>query len=609
MSLGSIKLKTKFAVLMVALFVASLAVNVFWTTSAQREQTETELRQQGEALAQQMTAMWGFMSENQDRFEATAFSETGSYQGLHCAIAGRSIAQLFTLESDYVTRFVNFNPRNPDDEPDAFEAEALTVFLEDPAAKEYYAITEYEGAEVFRYLAPMKIEQTCLECHGEPAGEPDVTGYPKEGWEIDDVGGAISIVIPMGVYEQAEQANIAQSVIFSLALSVATLVIIYLALSHLVTRPLGKIRDGVARVQTGDLDVQLAHTQSSAEINTLVTEFNAMTHELSEVYDGLEEQVSERTAQLEQANAVLERQRALLEEANVRLENENQYKSDFLAMMSHELRTPLTSIIAFTELLVDEGEPATEREAKARREIELNGRTLLSMINDILEMSRLDAGRIEMTLEMVDLGDVLDMVQSVVQPIADQKGLALSFDIDADVPLVEADFEKLRHTVENLASNAVKFTDEGGQVSVAVSFEPAGEGAAGPGGAAAVGDCALALRDRVCIRVTDTGIGIAEKDQQRIFEKFAQADSSTTRHYSGTGLGLSLAKEYAEMHHGTIQVESELGRGSVFTLCVPVAQPRTDDAGADDNDDSGTDSCNDNQTDGPAPQNRKEGAR
>jgi signal transduction histidine kinase len=547
--LGGIKLKTKFAGLIVALLAVSLVANIGWTTANKRAQMENELREKGEVLAQQMDAVWEFMASNQDRLEQISYTEDGVYQGLHCAIVGRSIGALFSSQSTYVTHFVNFNPRNQADQPDEFESAALEAF-NSGTAKEYYAITDFNGKEVFRYLAPMRIEENCLDCHGEPKGEIDVTGYAKEGWKIGDVGGAISIVMPLDVYVESEKNSIFQDVVFFGGMLVVCLLIMYAALSYLVTRPLSKIRSGVESIQTGDLNVRLAYTESSREMSTLVTEFNQMARELSDIYSNLETQVADRTSQLAQANAVLERQRAQLEEANERLRDENRYKSDFLAMMSHELRTPLTSIIAFTELLNRDSRPKDEKEAETRSEIEANSRALLLMINDILEMSRLDAGKADMNVEIVDLGDVVCMVEAVVQPLADKSGIDFSCEIDSDVPLVEADFEKIRHVLENLCGNAVKFTAEGGRVGLYVEHCPD--------------------RGEVWMKVSDTGIGIAEDDQCRIFERFVQADSSPSRKYSGTGLGLALAKEYTEMHGGTLSVESKPGAGSVFTVRIPI---------------------------------------
>ncbi|WP_139652595.1 ATP-binding protein [Raoultibacter phocaeensis] len=546
--MGNVTLKTKFVVLISALVAVSLFANLAWTSMNKRAQMESELREKGEVLAQQMDAMWEFMASNQDRLEQISYTEDGVYQGLHCAIVGRSIGLLFTSQSEYETKFVNFNPRNIGDEPDEFEAAALNAFM-DEGRTEYYAMTERDGKEVFRYSAPMRIEENCLDCHGEPKGEIDVTGFPKEGWTIGDVGGAISITMPLDVYMESEQSAIVQDVIFFGGMLAFCLVVVYLALGYLVTRPLNKIQAAVEQIQTGNLDVELAYTESSREMNTLTADFNRMAEELSTIYGNLETQVEDRTAQLARANDVLERQRAQLEEANDRLRGENQYKSDFLAMMSHELRTPLTSILAFAEMLNKENDPKDEKEAETRREIEANSRALLFMINDILEMSRLDAGRIEMNVETVDLGDVAGLVQSVVQPLAKQNGIEFTCDIDADVPLIVADFEKLRHVLENLAGNAVKFTPRGGSVRLAISYHP---------------EC-----DEVWFKVIDTGIGIAKKDQKRIFERFVQVDSSASRRYSGTGLGLALAKEYTEMHEGTLCVESAPGKGSTFTVRIP----------------------------------------
>lgn len=549
--LGNVRLKTKFGVLIVLLVLVSLCANIAWTSMNARAQMENELREKGQVLAQQMDAVWEFMASNQDRLEQISYTDQGVYQGLHCAIVGRSIGQLFTSQSTYSTKFVNFNPRNAADEPDEFEAAALEAFYDRNAA-EFFQITEQDGKEVFRYVAPMRIEENCLECHGEPAGELDVTGFAKEGWKLGDVGGAISIVMPLDVYMESERSSILQDVLFFGVMLVACLVVVYAALRYLVTGPLARIRAGVESIQQGNLDVRFAHSQSSREMNQLMSEFNSMAAELSGIYENLETQVADRTAQLARANEALERQREQLEEANRKLVEENRYKSDFLAMMSHELRTPLTSIIAFVELMGSESDPADEEEMEALKEVEANSRALLFVINDILEMSRLDAGRTNMNVEVVDLGDVAGMVCDVVRPLAARNEVAFSCSIDPDVPLIQGDFEKIRHVMENLCGNAVKFTPAGGSVGLSMSYDDA--------------------RGTVLISVADTGIGIGPADRERIFERFVQVDSSVSRKYSGTGLGLALAKEYVEMHGGTLSVESELGRGSTFIVGLPVSR-------------------------------------
>lgn len=559
------KLKTKFLCLIAMLLAVSLGANLLWTMGNKHAQMENELRVQAHALAQQMDAVWEFMVANQDRLAQVAFTEDGVYQGLHCAIAGRIIGQSFTMQSDYTTRFVNFNPRNVAGEPDDYEAAALSAFHDDGSRTDYYGFTDYNGEQVFRYVAPMTIEEACLQCHGEPVGELDVTGTPKEGWKMGDIGGAISIIIPLDVYQASERDSIVQDVLFFAIMLAVCLVAVYAALTHLVTRPLSKIQAGVEQVSGGNLNVQLTYSESSQEMSTLMTEFNGMAHELADVYANLEDEVADRTARLQEANEVLERQRRQLEAVNAQLVDENQYKSDFLSMVSHELRTPLTSIVAFADLLNKHVVPASEKEAKALAGIEANSQALMLMINDILEMSRLDAGRVKLSLEVVDIGDVVGMVRATVGPLAAKEHLAFTAEVAPDVPLVRADFDKLVHVLQNLCGNAVKFTPDGGEVRLEATYHPTSRNGSAENDGDASGEVWLA--------VTDTGIGIAPEDQKRIFEKFAQVDSSSTRRYNGTGLGLAIVREYVELHGGAVSVESAPGRGSTFTVRIPVAGP------------------------------------
>ncbi|WP_261428823.1 ATP-binding protein [Berryella wangjianweii] len=541
------RLKTKFLCLIAVLLVASLGANVAWTASNQRTQTEKELHEQARALAKQMDAVWEFMVANQDRLSQVAVREEGVYQGLHCAIAGRIIGQSFTRESDYTTRFVNSSPRNRAGEPDEFESRALAAFNADSDQADYYGFSEYRGKEAFRYLAPMTVEQACLQCHGEPVGELDVAGYPKEGWSIGQAGGAISIVIPLDVYRQSEQAAIVQEVLFFAVMLAVCLVAVYAALTYLVTRPLGKIHAGVQQVSGGNLGVQLSYSESSREMSSLTTEFNSMARELADAYAGLEDTVADRTARLRRANDALEQQRAQLEAVNARLVDENRYKSDFLSMVSHELRTPLTSIVAFVDLLSRHAMPSSEKEARMLQGIEANSRALTLMINNILEMSRLDAGRVRLNRETVDVGDVMILVRATAEPLAAKGGLSFTSHIDPDVPLLEADFEKLVHVLQNLCGNAIKFTPSGGSVRVEVSCR----------------------EDAILFKVIDSGVGIDARDHDRIFKRFEQVDSSSTRQYNGLGLGLAIVREYAEMHGGCVSVKSAAGQGSVFTVSIP----------------------------------------
>lgn len=545
--MGAIRLNTKFLALIVALFIVAVAASVAYTSESQTRIMEERLHEQAEMLTLQMKATWNFMAENEERFESSEYSSiTGSYQGLHCAIIGRTIGIRFTNSTDYVTRYVNFSPRNVDDEPDDFESAALEAFYSGSGITEYYGIAQYEGRTVYRYLSAMEVSEACLECHGSPEGTVDVTGNEREGWQEGEVGGAISIIIPAEDFLRAKRDAVVGNAAFTVLLLVALLLVVYVALKVLVTGPLNKLQKGLADVESGDLDVELPPSSSSCEMNNLVGQFNRMTSELASLYGGLESQVEERTIQLRDIND-------RLQEANALLADENRYKTDFLSMISHELRTPLTSIIALSDMLKRRG-GQDGPESEICQEIEANSRVLLCMINDILEMSRLDAGKTTLSVEPVDLCDLVGLVSSTMAPVARQAKVGLSCSIQKHTPILEADFEKVRHILENLIGNAVKFTSEGGSVRLDAGWDEEA--------------------DEVWLTVSDTGIGIAAKDQDRIFEAFAQVDSSISKKHYGTGLGLPLARQYAEMHGGTISLKSREGEGSAFTVRLPVKQSK-----------------------------------
>lgn len=554
------KLRTKFVILLVGVFVAALVANVAWTDYTLRQQMEAELQERGEVIALQMQQTWNYLVESRDADgtggAAYGPSASGYYYTVYdednCAVAGREISITFTDSSGYVTRYVSDRPRNTADLPDEFESQALEAFRADNAPESYASIVDYKGRQVYRYTEPMHVADICLDCHGGPAGEIDSTGFPKEGYALGDVIGEVSIVVPMDSFVENERSSAARSVAIFMVLLAVVLVVVYVGLSHFVARPVETVQQGFVRVGKGELKVRIDDNLGSRELNDLADSFNHSAEELEKAYDGLEAEISNRTAQLHEANDALEGQRRQLEEANELLRTENQYKTDFLAIVSHELRTPLTSILAFTEMLKDEGGLDAEGET-ARREIEANSRVLLLMINDILEMSRLDAGRMQLSIEAVDVYDLMGFVESVVAPIARRAGVDFECNAASAVPLVQGDFDKLAHALENLAFNAVKFTPEGGKVSIVASADESG--------------------DTVRISVIDTGIGIAPEDQQRVFERFVQADSSTKRRYNGTGLGLPLAKEYVELHGGTLELESAVGEGSTFTVVLPVGGP------------------------------------
>jgi signal transduction histidine kinase len=239
-----------------------------------------------------------------------------------------------------------------------------------------------------------------------------------------------------------------------------------------------------------------------------------------------------------------------IDDKSRQLEVASRHKSEFLANMSHELRTPLNAVIGFSEVLAEGmfGE-LNAKQAEYVRDIMESGRHLLSLINDILDLSKVEAGRMELELAEFDLASVVDGALLLMRERANRKGIELAREaVDASIPNVRADERKVKQVLLNLLSNALKFTPDGGRVAVRI-----------------------AARDgMVAVAVSDTGVGIAKQDQQAVFEEFRQVGSAAKR-VEGTGLGLALVRKFVELHGGCIGVESEPGAGSTFTFTIPAA--------------------------------------
>ena len=240
---------------------------------------------------------------------------------------------------------------------------------------------------------------------------------------------------------------------------------------------------------------------------------------------------------------------------NDELTHLDQLKSDFMATMSHELRTPLTSVIGYSDMLLSgvTGE-LTEKQSQFVDSILKNGEHLLNLINDVLDLTKIEAGKLELNLEPVDLRSALLGVLPIVKPRAADKRIKISTFLPTDLPPVQADAAKLNQVLLNLLTNAIKYTHESGSVSVE----------------------ARPKEDHVEIWVSDTGIGISQEDIDKVFQRFTQVDSSASRSQGGTGLGLAITKELVELHGGAIKVVSKLGRGSSFIFTLPISQEPAD---------------------------------
>ena len=318
-----------------------------------------------------------------------------------------------------------------------------------------------------------------------------------------------------------------------LALIPALLLSIFFA--RRMVQPIKTLHGAAAQIGSGTWERPI-DIRTGDELEELAETFNQMAARLRDSYNGLEQQVAERTRELG--------------DAITQLESASRHKSDFLANMSHELRTPLNAIIGFSEVLLERmfGE-INSKQNEYLQDILSSGRHLLSLINDILDISKVEAGRMELQPAPTDLRFVLQNSVSLVRERATRQGISLDLDVDATIGTIEADERRVKQILFNLLSNALKFTPAGGRVTLT----------------------ATGIGDAVQISVRDTGIGIRPEDQDRIFEEFQQAGPGKA--VEGTGLGLALAKRFVEMHGGRIWVDSDVGTGSSFTFTLPINQP------------------------------------
>ncbi len=356
--------------------------------------------------------------------------------------------------------------------------------------------------------------------------------------------GIIDVRLPMLMIKDARAWNSVVTMLAGASGAVLAILVFYIVTQRLVLSPVHLLRRAAEKVTTGDISVRSV-ISSGDEFEELSEALNDM---LTHLKNAQEEQ--------QRVNRSLDVRLGELAETNVALYESNRIKGEFLTNVTHELRTPLISIIGFAELLRDAWDsPKADRVRLARytENILTSGRNLLEIINDLLDLAKIEAGGFELHVSEFSISDLGTDLIDFVRPLADKRNQRLSLELDEALPVCRSDSGKIKQILYNLLSNAIKFTSTGGSVSLVIQH---------------------ASDSRVRLAVRDTGPGIAEDQQVTIFEKFRQLDASRTREHEGTGLGLAITKELTHRLGGSIRLESTEGEGSTFIVELPTTVER-----------------------------------
>ncbi len=425
-------------------------------------------------------------------------------------------------------------------EPDAFASRALDAFVNDPELPWFTSKQMEHGQEVIHFAKPVTASRL------RTLGNPDISDFSagvSAPTVTDPIRGLLLVSRSTNFGEGQLDRSRAVIVLTGLAAGVLAVVVFWFILFRLIFSPVRKLRRVVDRVGEGALDVR-------SEIRT-GDEFEELSTGLNHMLDSLDEARS----RLEQVNESLDLKVSELAEANVGLWESSRFKSEFLANVSHELRTPLNSIIGFADLLREEvsaHDHPDEKHLRYLNNITTGGRSLLEMINELLSMAKIEAGRMEVAIEPTSVADLIEGISRIMAPQATAKSIRISTDVEPSLPTLETDPGKVQQILYNLVSNAIKFTPTGGTVSIAGRRMVEGTSISG-----------------IELVVSDTGPGIPVDMQDLIFEKFRQVDASHTREHAGTGLGLAICKELAEMLQATITLDPSTP-GATFCLRLPV---------------------------------------
>ena len=545
--LGETSLERKF----LSLFGSCLLLLItgsFWFYGSQTEKlvNEQNLRA-GELLVDQAMVIrhWGVYDEEGRR---TFFETLGQEE-----VSKQDFTSTFILPGSIDSSETTNKPK------DEFEWAVLDRFVKAELSDSFDPeVAEYDhrlspDKEQFEYYQAVRAEQSCLRSCHQRVGRSEVMPEtdPEPMYEGDLIA-VVKITISNAPTQKAIDFNNAVLLTTAIVTVFLAMIASYVIVRYVIVKPLRHLRDVSDAISHGDIALR-AEIHTGDEFESLALAFNRMLRHLVAAQQELREVNTDLDAKVDE-----------LAQVNMRLYEMNTIKSDFLATMSHELRTPLNSILGFSDVL-GSIDALNDKQKRYVENIQTSGRMLLDMINDILDLAKIESGKMNTRLSDFHVEQVINAQCDMARPLAERKNIDIDIAVVGNLPAMHQDQARTQQILNNLLSNAVKFTPEGGRITVSAAND--------------------IDRNMLLMEISDTGVGIAEEDQQVIFEKFRQGhtgmpgDDAMTREYSGTGLGLSIVRELCRLLGGDVSVQSELGKGSTFAVQLPWTlqeQPRLD---------------------------------
>lgn len=414
----------------------------------------------------------------------------------------------------------------------------LTEMLETGVARQSQFEDRVSGTRYFVHFYPILNQEDCHHCHGSSR----------------KVLGSMAIRMNAEPAYDTVAAQRNRTIILTVAGILLLVTIISLIITRFVRYPLEHLSSAARRFAEGDTSVSVDVTTGD-EIGVFANAFNYMVARVASSSAELEKEIHRKNLLLKERTKLIK----LLERANKKLRELDTMKSTFLANMSHEFRTPMNAIIGYTDLLIDQVDgPVNEEQEKSLNKIATNSKHLLQLINDILDISKIESGKGELQVTELNPKELIESVIPTFEPLLKEKGLTFSYNIDPDLHTLYGDEDMIRQVLVNLLSNAVRFTHEGGIVITCHHSERGISPGKEP------------IFAEICVE--DTGVGIKEEDLGSVFDKFVQVDLTTVRQHEGTGLGLSIARAMVALHKGMIWATSEYGKGSRFCFTIPLSK-------------------------------------